>query len=650
MVYEYYNNTIAVHARWLYEEASIVSYDNYKKLVKRGWLNLVRRACRNTPALVEFHSMRQDIKEQVVKLAGDPSKKLTRNQLEELVIPDSNAFNFYSSYRKPNGDPLPFETQKKYATNAMIMNAIREMINNHQVKARALGQTKSRMWQNLSRAVNNITKFEHSLPGNHRRLQAAYEKYSTLGYDAFIHRGQGNDNSAKIVGDVAKWWLAMYSMPNKPMLPALLVQYNHIREKNGWPELTESAVLLWLNKPENKRMWVISRDGKSEYNKLFGYKITRKKDDWFPNAYWAIDGTKLDWIHYLDNELGMAAKLKINPVIDVYSEKILGWSYSETETHIDHFVAMKQACARSESRPYLITYDNQSGHKSSRMQEMYSNIVAKEKGTHYPHKAYRSSNPIEQLFSRFQQQVLNQLWFSDKQSIKARSIHSKPNMDFIKEFKHLLKTKEELLKAFEYCVKLWNESEHPRFKGQSRNEVYQHTQPMREELDISEMVNIFWVNETQPIKYRPNGLIMKLSGQSYEFEVFDEDGKIDLEFRRKYVGERFHVRYDPELMDEGIQLWLNDSAGKRFIAIAEPKRKHESIPALMKEGDKESWHEDFMITEQEYARDLAEIQKIQQEVGMTPEIMIEEQELVLKFAGDVPKDIRSNAESVLNRL
>lgn len=653
MIYEYYNDTIAVQAKWLYEEAKIVTQANYFKLVNRGGLVQLRRACLNTPALIEFDTMRHDIKQKVIKKAGNPKDKITKNALEEIVQIDNEAAQVYAEFRKANGEPLPFETQKKYVRNASILNGIEILITDHYSKARALGQGKTRMWQNISKAVNNFQRFNHTIPGNYRRVKALFEKYQSVGYDSLIHKGFNNDNSSKIVGEIADWWIVHYSMPTKPMTPVIMDKYNSIRLEKGWPALSESGVILWLEKPENKRLWMVSRHGKSEYKKNFGYKVTRDRSKWFSNAYWAIDGTKLDWIHYYDNDLKMAAKLKIDPVFDIHSEKILGWSYSTTENHIDHFKALKSAVANTGSRPFLITYDGQSGHTSSRMQDVYTNLVAKDGGVHYKHQAYRSSSPVEQIFGRLQQQILNQLWFSDKQSIKARSINSQPNMEFINKNKHLLKSKEELLQAWEYAVNEWNNAKHPRLKDMTRNEVYAQEAPRHESLDITEMVEIFWMEETKGNKYHPNGIRMKLAGETLEFEVRDNDDKIDLEFRRKYVGDTFQIRYDPELINDGVQLWKINEAGKKmFIAIAQPKKKHESIPALMEEGDKEAWYEDFQITEQEYARDLQEIERMQREVGLTPEELIEQQELAIKMNGNVPKDIRSNAEadSFLHRI
>jgi len=654
MTYEYHNNTIGVRVNWLIEEAKIVTESNYKQLRRKGHIKGLRRGCKGTDALIEFDSIeRSDIKEEIIKLAGNPKDKITNNVLEEIVQIDNQAAEVYASYRKENGEHIPFETQQKYVRNASILNGIEILITNHYAKTRALGQGKTRMWQNVSKAVNNFQRFKHSIPGNYRRVKSLYEKYKAVGYDALIHKGFNNDNSAKIVGAIADWFIVHYSMPTKPMIPAIMDKYNSIREDNGWPELSESAVILWLEKPENKRLWMVSRHGKSEYNKAFGYKVTRDRSNWFPNAYWAIDGTKLDWIHYYDNDLKMAAKLKIDPVFDVHSEKIIGWSYSTTENHIDHFKALKSAVANTGARPFLITYDGQSGHTTTRMQDVYTNLVAKDGGVHYKHQAYRSSSPVEQIFARLQQQVLNQLWFSDKQSIKARSMNSQPNMDFIKKNKHLLKSLDELIKAWEYAVKKWNDSKHPKFKDMTRSEVFAQEAPRREDFDITDMVQVFWLEETKGNIYQPDGIRMRLAGEKYEFEVRDADGNIDLEFRRKYVGSKFNIKYDPELLNDGVQLWRTTEDDKRvMIAIAQPKKKHESIPALMEEGDKEAWYNDFQITEREYARDLAEIERMQKEVGMTPEKLIEDQELAIKMGGDVPKEIRSAAEadSFLNRI
>lgn len=648
--YQTHNGEIGIPAKWLYEDAKIISKDIYDKALNRGQIISLRNPGPNTPALVQFRTLRKDIKAQVIEIAGEPDTTISINPLEELIKKDGQAIEYFDIFRKDNGEPLTKETKIKYVHTASILGAMRVMINEQLARSRSIGLGKTQMWKNLASYVNRLETFHpHYLPGSARKLQIIYDKYLAHSYDGILHGGLNNVNRAKIVGDVADWWLAMYSMPNKPKVPNLMDKYNAIRESKGWPTLTEVAVILWLNKPENKRKWMISRDGKAEYSKLFGNKMKRDRTKWFPNAYWALDGTKLDWLHYYDNSLKMAAKLKINPLVDVYSEKIIGWSYSETENHTDHFSSIKMACAEAQCRPYVLTYDGQSGHTSSKMQEIYDNIIARENGTHYKHQAYKSSNPMENILGRFQQQNLNQMWWSDKQSIKAKSLSSQPNIEFINKNKHLLKTREQLIEAFEYCVNEWNNAKHPHFE-KTRNEVYQEEAPHREELDIAEMVQIFWVKETAPILYRGSGLQIKVAGKTYQYEVYDTKGKIDIDFREKYVGDRFQVRYDPELMEHGIQLWKSNAKGKTFIAIAELKRAHETLPAFKTAKGEAIFWEDFQMSQVEYARDLAAMEAVQKRTGITPEQLIEDQELAIKMNGLADKQTRSDAEANKMRL
>lgn len=648
-MFEYYNNTLTVHASWLYEEASLISYNNYKQLVCRGWLRVLRRACRNTPALVEYDSMREDIKQQVVAITGDPYKIVTRNILQDLMTPDYKAIRFFLQYRMSSGEALPSEKQREYANNAMIYNGISEMLQTYAQKSRAMGQKKTKIWQNISNCVNTL-EVKHSVPSNYRKVKERHDRYISHGYESLIHAGYGNKNRNKIVGDIAEWWLAMYSLPNKQSIPEIMRKYNYIRENREWPDLSDAAVALWLAKPEQERIWYIGRHGKEAWTNKFGYTLKRDKSQWFPNIYWAIDGSKLDWVHYEDNALGMAGRLKIDPVIDVYSEKIIGWSYSTSETHIDHFKAIKMAVTNTGRRPYLLTYDQQSGHKAARMQELYSAIVAPDTGAHYPHQSRRKGNPVEGIFSRLQQQVLNQAWFSDKQGMRTKKLDSRPNVEFLKEQKAQLKTRKELEQWWEYCVNKWNSMPHPKFKDQSRSEVYEHAATMESPIDILDMIPIFWLEETKPIRYRRSGIPMKLAGEIYDFEVYDSSGNVDLEFRRKYVGEKLIIRYDPELLNDGVQLWHHSSAGKVYVATALPKRAHKNIPVLMTQEDKAVAFQDIAITEKEFARDIKDLLAIQQNTGITPEKLMEEQEFLVKMGGDLPKEQRNQVESAIHKL
>ncbi len=663
-MYEYYNNILCVESSFLINELGMPLY-TYQSHVKRGSLNLIRRGGNGRTALVEFATMRSDIKQRTEDLAGPAKEAAAKDIFESYLKPDLLSANFFISYRKENGKPLSKEKQLEYCTNAIILNAVDSIVIAKATNYRKITGNKARLWETISNAINLLPSkdYTHSIPGNCRSLERAYKRYKQEGCISLIHGSTNNINRRKIVGDVADYLLATYCLPNKPLISILHAMYHRVNESKGWPTLSEQAIGMYLDQPEVKRIWTLARHGKDIFSNEFGHKLSREKSQWFPNVYWAIDGTKLDWVHYQDNVSGNAAQLKINPVFDVFSEMIIGYSLSETENHIDHFTALRSAMNFAQSRPFKLTYDNQSGHKSARMQELYTGLVAREKGVHHPtaprrktksgtYMASSKANPAEGLFNRLQQQVISTFWFSDKQSIKSRNLDNVPNVDFILENKHLLLTKEDTIKAWELAVKMWNTAEHPLFKGKTRTEVYAMPAPIAESVDYLEMIDMFWVVETKPITYKSDGLHLRIAKKEYIFEVYDAHDKIDLEFRKYNIGKRFLVRYDPEQLDVSIQLIeVATNGDKTIVAHAQPKRKHQEIPVLMQDGDKELWSEDYQVRITEFEEVQGELDALRQRTGITPEQLIEDQDWMIKQGSTLPKEVRSKVEeSVYSNL
>ncbi len=638
------------HQYQIHPETYLTCYD-YKNKLKSSKINRITKGGNGRVALVEWNSLDIGLRQRIIAQVGyDPAVKTKPNLFKDSIVLDEEAKSFFEDYRKANGDKLSDKQIAQYISRANVFNAITALLKERESKRSAFGKGISILWKNIAKVVAELPTdtHPHKLPKNYRRLQTPYNNYVKNSFVGLLHKGLDNDNSSKIKGEVADWLLATYCLPNKMMIPTVMHYYNQIREEKEFPSLTESAVNKWLETPEIKRIWVLARHGKEEHDRLYKHTIKRSKSNWFPNAYWAIDGSKIDWMHYEDNIQGVAAKLKIDPVVDVYSEKIIGWSFSETENHVDHFNAVKMAVNNTGAKPYLFTYDNQSGHKSSKMQELYDKIVATHGGLHYPNKAYAHNSPVEGIFKRLQQQVINLLWFSDKQSPTVRTMDNKPNLEFIKANKHKLHKKEDLVKAWEMCVKLWNEAPHPKYKDKTRSEVFNEEAPMREEVSLLDKIDTFWIYNNRKNTYKRGGIKLTIAGLEYEYEVLNDSKTIDLDFRRKNIGIKFIVKYDPNHLNDFVALYKEDANGDLvFVANAQPKREHESIPVLMKEGDKESWKQDYDIRNVEFERDKRELEKLRERTGITPDKLIEQQELLIKFGGDLPKDQRNELDSEL---
>jgi hypothetical protein len=642
-MFEYQQNTLCVAASWLYQDAGVLSEGNYKWLCSQGKIEKLTTGGNGRRALVAYESIPERFKNKIREIVGDPYEQVKHIIFADYIKPDLKADEFFASYLLEDGKNLTEPKQKQYCHQAIIFNTVQHIATNVVVQRKFGGH--GHMWAKMLEAIQNLPNtWLHKRYKNQQSFKRAYKKYVDNSYEGIIENTFLNNNSAKITDDSARWLLAQYCLPIKYSVPELIDIYDEVRGEKGWKSVTERSVLAWLNKPEQKRIWFLARHGRDEYMKVYGHTLTRDKQEWFPNAYWAIDGTKLDLVHFANNSQKMAAELKINLVIDIYSEKIIGWDLALSENHSSHFRAVKQAVNAAGCRPFLFTYDKQSGHTSARMQDLYSRLVAKG-GTHYSHKVGRKSSPVEQILNRFQQQVISKMWFSDKQSIKVRRLDNKPNTDFIVEYKEALPTREELFGIVKVLIDRWN-SMKQRGNTFTRNQLFEQEAPKREEIQPLDMVSMFWIDETKPKKYYGHGMPMTVEGVDYEFEVYTPTGEIDLDFRQKYVGEKLIVRYDPEYLNEMIELYELTSTGeKRFVAHATPKRKHQVVPILM-HPETDKWrHKDMEVKEFEFNRDLEAYERLVAETGIGRDSLVESQELMIKMQGKMPKELQMATDS-----
>ena len=82
---------------------------------------------------------------------------------------------------------------------------------------------------------------------------------------------------------------------------------------------------------------------------------------------------------------------------------------------------------------------------------------------------------------------------------------------------------------------------------------------------------------------------MNLKGIDYQYEVYNQDKTIDIEFRRKNVGKKFIVRYDPEHMDVYVQLYevladgIDDLGGRYETKFKEITELYENKVKLLQD-------------------------------------------------------------------
>jgi len=214
---EYYNNKLAIPARILIDDG-IMTKDIYRNMAKRKQINVLQRGCLNTPALVDYNSLPERFRKVIEMKFGDVTRQPVANVFADHIIQDTAAIEFLSSYQLMNGDSLPADAVTEYYNNAIVLNAIRDVLNSRIAMRKALGGKTTGLWDNITRTVLNLdqTKYPHTLPANKRRLQEKYNLYISDKYQSLIHKSYCNNYARKVDSQLERLILSIYCMTNKP--------------------------------------------------------------------------------------------------------------------------------------------------------------------------------------------------------------------------------------------------------------------------------------------------------------------------------------------------------------------------------------------------------------------------------------------------
>jgi hypothetical protein len=217
-MYQYYNNILCIEGGWLYNEGAVMSKFNYDRLVQRGHFEVLRRACKGTPALIAYRSIPERFKKVVEDILGSPNEQFKHREFMQSIVNDIQAAEFYRNYLLPTGKNISLARQRRYSAEASILNAIKGFVLQRKHKLRNLTCKNKGMWDLMVQVVAGIdtNTWPHELPNNPRSLERKYKQYITHGYNALIHGGFGNDNSRK-VNERIKWLImSIYCMENMP--------------------------------------------------------------------------------------------------------------------------------------------------------------------------------------------------------------------------------------------------------------------------------------------------------------------------------------------------------------------------------------------------------------------------------------------------
>jgi len=613
---EYYNDTLCIEANKLWQ-AEIVSFDYYRQLCSRNKIKVVRRGCLGTPALVAYDSIPERFRKLIKEKCGEVETSASRDTFEGQIINDEVALAFFRTHRLDDDRRLPKEAIEEYCANASILNTLKLVSTNRIAKHRVLGGNKNGIWEKLSEVINHIDKdkWPHTLPSNMRRLRDRLDRYNKEGYQSLIHPNFCNKNTEKVSDNAKLWLLANWATKVEvtPSIKQLTAKYNLEADAKGWLKVkSEQTIHNFIYREDIQELWWGHRYGELKAKEK--YSVQNKT--FMPtmrDSLWYSDGTKLNY-YYLTED-GKMETCTVYEVMDCYSEVMIGYHISKTEDYEAQFFSYKMALQTSGQKPYEIRYDNQGGHK--KLQN--GNFLGSVAHLSIPTMPYNGkSKTIESAFGRFQAEYLKRDWFFTGQNITAKKEESKANLEFILANKANLPSLQEVKERYKMRRNEWNTAKHHK-TGISKLEMYRTSvNPRATKIDMMDMVELFWIERKEPITCNAYGISFREKNIKYDYLVYKEAGRVDVEFMRKSIDKKFTIRFDPDDMSM-IYLYENTASGLRFVTAAETK-----IGTFRNIQEQEDWEAEY-IKNLEIANKTARVatrdkmDAILEEHGLLPE-------------------------------
>lgn len=592
------------------------------RLSKGGGLGQV---CR-----IDFDALREMYRRRFIAKYGDPRKLLADEALRaelDLTV-DEAAKKYYANYRyELRGElvALGEDVQRQLVINASVLNRMIAIIERRGLlRVKNGGATMRQLLETAGETYEQLRDaYEHTLPTSVERLRTKINEYKRDGYPALISKKYGNSNTVVITEESGEYLIALKRSKMPVYTDSMLYTAYCLRAKQeGWKVPRSVRSLTdWLDRPENKRLWMSAAYGQVATDQAYSRKNTTILPS-MRDSLWYGDGTKLN-LYYKELVPGprggtwRVKTLQVYEVIDAYSEVFLGYSVCETENPRAQYAAYRMALITAGHRPYEVVHDNQGGHKEGDAVKFLDRLPVKVHRTTKPYSG--QSKTIESVFNRFQGQYLAQDKFFTGMNITAVRKSSHVDTNFVYTNMEHLYTRAELIKAYEEYRERWNVAAHPN-TGISRMEMYlTSSNPATPAITEEDMVSMLWWTTEQPVAYTDNGLTVTINGEKRKYEVHERPGVYDYDFLGRNRGRRYYVKYDPCDLSS-VRLYTKSSTGDlRFERVAVPPvRIHRNIQEQLP-GEQQLIRDNIKANEEAYKKREIEARTIERKYGMSLE-------------------------------
>jgi hypothetical protein len=316
-------------------DSGIISKSNYDKLVREKKVKVLQRACINTPALADFSSFPERFRRVMETVFGDPKAAKSRNALDNYLVGDVAAMEFYSTYTYGDDNKsLKPEVVSEYYANACVLNAIQSLLNYRLPGKKRCNSVVEAHWDTIAENVKALDRsmWPHDLPTHERRLKERYNRYKQNGYVEMVHKNFCNNNSAKVANDAQEALVyRLFGDPRNFDDQQVCDFYNMAAEALSWKTITRPTVTNWRKKHSLETHG--GRRGTVDFYNRKAMQVKRSAPT-APLYYYTIDGWDVELMYqkFEDGRTTYHHRPTVVVVLDAYCKYPMGYAIGTHET------------------------------------------------------------------------------------------------------------------------------------------------------------------------------------------------------------------------------------------------------------------------------------------------------------------------------
>lgn len=594
---EIFNNRVCVFAneiislntkRKIGSENGFLSEGTFSTMRNRKQILIVRRSTPGSSALVDFETMRPDIKNKYVQLYGDPraeiAVKTQKSALEEAIVYSNAAYKFFSvKYQYDNGKKLPPEKIDEYTLHVRIMDALLMLRDSRKMASVGGGGTRINIWERLCKMSNDLLSlkdpngrslFPHKLPQNWKSLKRKCEKYEEArgigeeeGFHSVIHKSYGNKFASLVKDEESEAIMhKLISLHNNLNSIQIMEEYNKIAEVLDKP-LISSPVTVDNYKKKMELTTMQGRKGKKAIANTRKMQIHREAPTQ-ALTYWTLDGWTAELLYQKKVPAGKGAD----------GQRYMKTTYTNRKT----IVYVMDACCK-----YPVGYAIGDNESPELIREALRNAVRHTKelfGKRYKPLQLQSDNYAKKTLTPFYQAMTKYYTPAAVGNAKAKIIEphfhylnvqycqkqanwsgfgitsrteNQPNVEALNEHRKLVPDETTCINQIEAIVAQERAKHLEGFMA-----AWERTEEARK-LPFSDEEYLLLMGETTGRTNHINGdgLRLEMHGERINYDTFDMS-------LRDHYNEDWIVRYDPDdmgqvLISNAVRKGLKD-AGKEI--------------------------------------------------------------------------------------